>query len=415
MRILWVKIGGLWPLTTGGRLRSFHTLAWLSRQHQVTLVTTNGPGDDPDGLAAELPHCDRVVSVPYVLPKRGSARLAVALARSWLSRFPVDLWKCRVPAVQRQVRQMLQANRFDLCVADFLVATSNVPMWRSQDGPRNPGTVGGDVPVVHFSHNVEHRLWQRLCRNESRLWRRALLEIEWRKMRRCEARACTDAQLTIAVSQADRDSLAALAPDARIRAITTGVDISFFRPNGATEKPNSLVFTGAMDWYPNEDGILDFIDSTLPLVRRDIPDASLTVVGRNPTMRLRSAAARAGVQITGTVQDVRPFVADAAVFVVPLRVGGGTRLKILEALAMGKSVVATTIGAEGLPLTNGEHFIAADAPPDFARALVSLLREPARRKALGDAGRQLVEQHHSWAQVAAHFEQLCKEVVGHAG
>src|SRR6185503_7113005 len=143
------------------------------------------------------------------------------------------------------------------------------------------------------------------------------------------------------------------------------------------------VFTGSMDWYPNEDGILYFADTILPLIRRECPDAQVTVVGRDPSARLRAAASGRGVRLTGTVEDVRPYMSDAAVYVVPLRVGGGTRLKIFEALAMGKPVVSTTVGAEGLPLVPGKHYLRADEPADFARAVVALLRDPARRRRLG--------------------------------
>jgi glycosyltransferase involved in cell wall biosynthesis len=403
MRILWVKIGGLWPATVGGRLRSLHTLRALAERHRVTVLTTHGPDDDPVGLERELAACERVLSIPYTLPKRGSRRWAAALVRSWFSPLPLDLWKCHVPALEREVKRLLQekSDPFDLCIADFLVATPNVP--------RDSG-----VPILHFSHNVEHRLWERLCRTETRPLQRALLELEWRKMRRCEAQVCEHVRLTIAVSDQDRDTFTKLVPSARVRSVATGVDTTFFRSGAATEKPHSLVFTGAMDWFPNEDGILEFIETTLPLIQREVPDVSLTVVGRNPSERLRAGCNRPGVHVTGTVDDVRPYVDEAAVYVVPLRIGGGTRLKIFEALAMGKPVVSTTIGAEGLPMVDGEHFIAADSPAEMARAVVSLLRDPARREALGSAGRELVEQRHSWQRVALDFEQLCKEATSHA-
>jgi polysaccharide biosynthesis protein PslH len=403
MRILWVKIGGLWPATVGGRLRSLHTLSALAQRHEVTVVTTHGPDDDPIGLKRELSACEHVLSVPYTLPKRGSGRWAKALVRSWFSPFPLDLWKCHVPALEQEVRRLLQdpTKPFDLCIADFLVATPNIPRDLA-------------VPVLHFSHNVEHRLWERLCRAEKRPFHRALLELEWRKMRRCEAQVCGHVKLTIAVSDQDRDVLSKLVPNARIRSVATGVDTTYFQPSGTVEKPQTLVFTGAMDWYPNEDGILDFVDTTLPLVRREVPDVTLTIVGRNPSERLRAACNLPGVAVTGTVDDVRPYVDEAAVYVVPLRIGGGTRLKIFEALAMGKAVVSTTVGAEGLPMVDGRHFIAADSPAEIARAVVSLLRDPERRKALGAAGRELVEQRHSWQRVALDFEQLCKEATSHA-
>jgi glycosyltransferase involved in cell wall biosynthesis len=402
LRILWVKIGGLWPPNTGGRLRSLHMIDELSRRHRVGLVTTHQPADDPAGLVSRLPACERIDSIPYALPKRGTLRFAVDVAGSWTSPYPADLWRWRIPAVRARIRQRM-IEGVDLCVADFLVAMPNLPA--------SPG-----VPIVLFEHNVEHMIWKRLYEVEKRRWRRALLSLEWRKMRRYEAQACARAGLTVAVSEADRTLLAVGAPSADIRAIPTGVDTSYFRPNGAVEAPATLVFTGSMDWYPNEDAIMYFMDAILPEVRREVPGVSLAVVGRDPTDRLRVAGAAAGVRVTGTVADVRPYVAEASVYVVPLRVGGGTRLKIFEALAMGKAVVSTRVGAEGLPIVSNRHFLQADSPADFARAVISLLKDPGRRRALGLAGRRVVEERYSWIQVTREFERHCQELVSrHAG
>jgi glycosyltransferase involved in cell wall biosynthesis len=399
MRILWVKIGGLWPPHTGGRLRSFHLVSELSRRHRVTVVTTHAPGDDPESLAAHLPCAEEVVSIPYAIPKRGSWRFAAALLRSWCSPLPVDLLKFRVPGVVQAVEQRLGAQRVDICVADFFSATANVPMTTP-------------VPVVFFAHNVEYMIWKRLCEAEGRRLPRLLLALEWRKLRRSEAQACARASMTLTVSEVDRTRLAADAADAAIRAIPTGVDTSYFAPRGSEEIPAALVFTGSMDWYPNEDAVLYFLESILPRIRREVPGASFSIVGRSPTARvIAAAAAAAGVQVTGTVDDVRPHIARAAVYVVPLRIGGGTRLKIFEAFAMGKAVVSTTVGAEGLPLVSGQHFIQADDPADFAGAVVGLLRDPLRCRSLGAAGRELVETRYSWTQVAREFEERCAQVL----
>lgn len=396
MRILWVKVGGLWPPNTGGRLRSFHLLAELARRHRVILATTHAPDGDPAALAGVLPGLEEIVSFPFVIPGRRSPRFAAALLRSWLSPLPVDLHKFRVGALAREVERRLAAGGIDLCVADFLSATVNVPLR-------------GPVPVVFFAHNVEHLIWKRLAAIETRPHRRSLLELEWRKMRRAEARACARARLTLAVSGTDRDILAALAPGAAFGIVPTGVDTARFAPAGAPGEPDRLVFVGSMDWLPNEDAALYFIDAILPRVRRQAPRARLVVVGRNPSPRLRGAAAAAGVTVTGTVEDVRPHLASAAVCVVPLRVGGGTRLKIFEALAMGKAVVSTTIGAEGLPLEPGTHYVRADDPDRFAAEVVALLRDPERRRSLGDAGCRLVRERYSWPQVARVFETRCAE------
>jgi glycosyltransferase involved in cell wall biosynthesis len=167
-----------------------------------------------------------------------------------------------------------------------------------------------------------------------------------------------------------------------------------------------------MDWHPNEDAVTYFLDAILPSVRARIPETTFTVVGRNPSARLRDAAARcSGVTVTGTVSDVRPSIAEGAVYVVPLRAGGGTRLKIFEALAMARPVVSTTVGAEGLGVEPGLHYVSADQPREFADAVVTLLQDPRRRAQLGAAGRHLVETCYSWPTIGRAFEQRCEEVV----
>jgi glycosyltransferase involved in cell wall biosynthesis len=217
------------------------------------------------------------------------------------------------------------------------------------------------------------------------------------------------AALTLAVSEEDRRRLAEGAPEARVVAIPTGVDTRYFQPRASAERPAHLVFTGSMDWYPNEDGVVDFLEDgivdflerTWPRLRERVPPVTLSVVGRNPRPRLHTAAARAdSVIVTGTVDDIRPYVHRAAVYIAPLRVGGGTRLKLFEALAMGKAVVASRVAAEGLPLVPGRHFIEADEPNDVAAVIAELLRDPRQRAALGAAGRRLVEELYSWPTVA---------------
>jgi len=234
--------------------------------------------------------------------------------------------------------------------------------------------------------------------------------MEWRKLRACEAEACRRAALTVTVSEDDRLRLEELA-GIRAASIPTGVNTTYFTPRREIEVPGRLVFSGSMDWHPNEDAVCYFADEIFPLVRADVPGASFTIVGRNPGARVRDLAARPGVTVTGTLDDVRPSIAEGAVYVVPLRAGSGTRIKIFEALSMAKAVVSTSVGAEGLALESGRHFVAADTAHEFAHATIRLLRDPARRRLLGDAGRALVEANYSWSKVARQFEAHCEEVV----
>ncbi|HEX6216745.1 MAG TPA: glycosyltransferase family 4 protein, partial [Vicinamibacterales bacterium] len=202
--------------------------------------------------------------------------------------------------------------------------------------------------------------------------------------------------------------LAAIAPGAHISWIPTGVDIDYFTPSAAQERPAHLVFSGSMDWHPNEDAVRYFIDEILPSIRLEIPHVTFSIVGRNPSAELQAAAAAAGVEVTGTLDDIRPAIGQASLCVVPLRAGSGTRLKIFEALAMGKAVVSTTLGAEGLAMEPGRHFVPADGARAFAEAVVALLRDDTRRRAIAAAGRTLVEERYSWAQVALPFERHCQ-------
>jgi glycosyltransferase involved in cell wall biosynthesis len=395
LRILWIKVGGLWPLNSGGRLRSFHIIAELSRHHGLTVLSTHEPEENADALARHLPRCELVSSVPHTLSKPGSFGFIRDLLHSWLTPLPVSVYKCRNDALAAEAARALASGSFDLCIADFIYAVPNVDLH-------------GPTPVVLFQHNVEYRIWQRTAANSRNPFRRALLALEWRKMRRYETRACRAARLTIAVSDDDRRLLLEDAPESRIESIPTGVDLDYFQAGiERLEQPGEIVFTGSMDWHPNEDAMLYFIDDILPLIRREVPEVTLTIVGRNASRQMRDAAAAAEVTVTGTVDDVRPYIRRAAVYVVPLRIGGGTRLKIYEALAMGKAVVSTTIGAEGLPLEEGVHLLRADDASTFAGRILELLASAERRQQLGMAGRHLMEQEYSWSRVAKDFGQLC--------
>src|SRR5215510_10325978 len=250
MRIVWVKMGGLWPATTGGRVRSLNTISELARGHQVTVVTTHGNGDDPDGLKQQLAECEQVISVPYAVPKRGSAAFVSAVASSWFSHYPVDLWKWRVPEVRRVVRDVLASGDVDLGVGGFLFTEANVPM-----APRRDSGQAAGVPVLLFEHNVEYLIWQRLANLETTAWKRALFEMEWRKLRACEADACRRAALTVTVSDDDRRRLEELGAGIRAVPIPTGVATRYFTPRRDAEVAGRLVFSGSMDWHPNEDAV----------------------------------------------------------------------------------------------------------------------------------------------------------------
>jgi len=399
LRILWVKAGGLVPLDSGGKIRSYNILRQLAGEHRVTYFGFHGEQDDAPH--AELKGIfERVATCPLKLPAAKSFAELMQYGKELFSREPYAISKYCQPWVGRELRKLVESETYDVMVCDFLVAAGVIP-W---DLP---------CPKVLFTHNVEALIWKRhyeVARNP--LWK-LLSWREWRAMERAEKRYLREADQVLAVSQTDRDFFAQEVPAEKLTVIPTGVDVEYFRPITVEEEPNSLVFTGSMDWMPNEDGIFYFAEEILPRIFEKLPNARLSVVGRKPSARLKALAASDPhhLHLTGWVDDIRPYLAQSAVCIVPLRVGSGTRLKIFEAMAMGKALVSTTIGAEGLPVRHGEDVLLADAPEDFANSVVRLLEDAVERRRMGNAARVLVETKYSWASVAKEFAASLERVV----
>jgi glycosyltransferase involved in cell wall biosynthesis len=266
-----------------------------------------------------------------------------------------------------------------------------------------------------LTHNVEAEIWRRHAETAGNPFSRRLLEAQWHRMQRLERRALSRFDLVLAVSDADRRTFERLYPGAMRTAahvVQTGVDTQYFTPRSVLPRRRHLVFTGSMDWLPNEDGVLYFVSQILPLIRKAEPEVTLSIVGRAPTPAVSRLARETGVEVTGRVEDVRPHIALAGVFVVPLRIGGGTRLKIFEAMAMGKAIVSTTVGAEGLPVTPGRDIVIADDPPRFAEAVVRLIRDAHRRQELEASAHRLVVERYDWSVVAGDLEDALRRVSG---
>jgi polysaccharide biosynthesis protein PslH len=400
MHILWIKTELLHPVDKGGRIRTYQMLRALARLHEITYVTLDDGTAAPDALAKATEYCARVEVVPFSPPVKGSIGFYAALLGNLVSPLPYAIARYDVPALRRRLREICATRQVDVVVCDFLAPSINVP-----------DDLG--VPIVLFQHNVEAMIWERHAHVASHPLKKAYMAEQWRRMKRFEASECRRVSSVVAVSAQDaeifrRDYGVADAPY-----VPTGVDTDYFvRQRDVSRTPGSMVFTGSMDWMPNEDGIAWFVESILPRIRAAVPGATLTIVGRNPTAKVRSLhAPGSGVTVTGSVPDVRPYLASHELFIVPLRVGGGTRLKIYEGMTMGLPTVSTTIGAEGLPVVDGEHLVLADDPEAFARECIALLNEPQRAAAMGDAADRYVRQHFGWEGVARRFADFCRAVI----
>lgn len=398
MRVLWVKAGKLLPVDTGGKIRSYNLLRFLAKNngHEVTLLSYYGGRRDAEyeaALAREIPGSQTI----YTAAPDSNAFLR-GLDYLWRlpRRAPYAVSKFTHPAIRATVAGWLSSGRFDVAVCDFLSASANFPS-------RLP------IPCVLFQHNVESSLWERMAAVETNPVKKLSYAIESAKMTRYERATLGRFHHIVAVSEHDRQQMLRMNPDSKITVVPTGVDTQKFKvaPASSTQPPR-VVFTGSMDWEPNVDAVDYFCAQIWPRIRAEFPDAIFQIVGRTPVAKVRRLAS-VSVEVTGTVPAVGEYLEKASVVVVPLRIGGGTRLKIFEAMAMGKALVSTSIGAEGLAVENGRDLLLADDASRFADAVVLLLRDAAIRRKFEEAAVRLAAQY-DWSQVVERFAEVLRKL-----
>jgi sugar transferase (PEP-CTERM/EpsH1 system associated) len=373
----------------GGVLqRSYHIVRELGRAADVHLLTFVHPDVLPTEAAitesrtALEQFCVNVEYFP-IWAKTSSLHKFAGLAASACSTRPFSVIAHRSAAFQKRVDDALRSTTFDLVHADTLALSQFVQRNRSR-------------AMVLTHHNIESMLMARRAEVEQGTFARQFLKRESAKLRACEAVESPRFDLNIMMSSIDEQVLAGQVPGVRTAVVPNGVNTEYFVPAPELETP-ALVYTGGMNMFANRDAVMYFLNEIWPLVREASPGVRFFAVGQDPPKELTAFAANdPQVTVTGYVDDIRPFVRQAAVYVVPLRVGGGTRLKVLDAMAMGKAMVSTSIGCEGIDVTPGEHLLTADTPDAFARATLALLGDPARRRALGRAARALVERRYAW-------------------
>ncbi len=398
MKILILDEEFPWPLNTGKRIRSLNLLRRLAPTHHLTYLAYGTRDSNGYQALSDLGlHPLAVKRAP--LPKTGS-KLYFRLLGNLFSSQPYSVASHFTSAFQRAVQGELATSSYDLVLCEW---TPYAQFVRDLSG----------VPRLVVAHNVEHQIWQRYVENETQLLVRWYLGLQARRMRTFEEDVFSSVEGATAVSATDAATIKSMAPHLDVEVVDNGVDLEFFDDDSepADTAAPILVFTGSMDWRPNQDCVEYFVNDILPLVQAEWPDVQTVFVGRNPPPKIADLGRLDGVTITGTVNDVRPHIRDAAVYIVPLRIGGGSRLKILEALAMRKPVVSTGIGAEGLDVTDGRELLLADTPQQFARQINLLLSDRRQARKLGEAGRKLVEQRYGWDALATKLEQFMTRLV----
>ncbi len=395
MRILWVKAGKLLPVDSGGKIRSYNILRHLAPAHAVTLLSYYGGSRDLQyeaDIARELPGTETL----YTAAADGSAfAQSLDYARLVFRSAPFAVSKFTHPEVKRRVAKSIAEKKFDVAVCDFLSASLNFPDKLA-------------TPTVLFQHNVETALWQRLAATESNLAKRTAYTIEARKMANYERDALRKFHHVIAVSEHDRQQMLAMDPSCSVSVVPTGVDTEKYTiAPPATADPPRIVFLGSMDWEPNIDAVTYFCREIFSRVRAKVPAAVFQIVGRNPHASVKQLASDA-IQVTGTVPSVTEYLRGSTVVVVPLRIGGGTRLKIFEAMATGKAVISTSIGAEGLAVQSGRDLILADDAEAFAEATIRLLTDAALRRQYEQASARLAAQY-DWSSIVQQFAAVLQK------
>lgn len=392
MKILFISENFPYPLDSGGRIRTYHIMKGLSRQHEITLVTTL----ETEDKRAYLPELTKVCRAINTIkaPRETPFQLGTELLKSLISPAPIVVERHYLPDVAAEIQRLLASDRFDVVHFDHLDAS----FYRS--------LIPASVKTVLDEHNIVTNQVKTSIAAEPNLLKKWYMQTQLGKTRRYESEVCPQMTRCFVCSDTDKAYLQAMAPTAQIRTIPNGVDVdyfsdrSWFDPAQHAQEPYSIIFVGMLDYGPGGVAVRYFCQEILPLLQREIPDIRFYAVGQNPPQYLQTLASQSqNIVLTGRVQDIRPYIAKSKVFVVPLKSGSGTRLKILDAMAMGIPVVSTSIGAEGLDVRSGEQILIADTPESFSSAVLTLLKNVERAFAIRENALKFVRATYSWEKI----------------
>lgn len=379
------------PADTGGKIRTLNILKQVSKFADVHLACFSFEAEDKQ-YARELENKGiRVTLVPLEEPSPVKKVIDVLLNPT-----PYSIGKYNSGAMSKVLAELSAQTKFDAVHVDHL----HMAHYWNFDG----------VPMILDEHNVEYKILERCAQVERSPVKKMIFAGQAGRMKRFEREKAARFARCLTVSEDDKKFLEEITDSGvRVEVIPNGVDTEFFRSQDTSHKSQekSLVFTGSMDWLPNSDAVLYFCQEVMPLIWKKDPDVKFTIVGKGPTEAVKQLGEKDNrIIVTGRVDDVRPLMAKAAVFVVPIRVGGGTRLKILEAMSMQKAVVSTTLGAEGIKYTNEKDIVIADQPGNFAEKVLQLLGAPEKCRQMGHDARELVCGMYDWNIVGEKLKNI---------
>lgn len=391
MRLLFLTPQLPYPPRQGTAIRNWGLIKSLATHHEIHLLTLATPQEVVEAPLLEA--CKVVEAVTFHGPRSPIKRLAGLVT----SPLPDLAHRLYTPYFHSRVERLLKENAFEAMFVEGLELGRAITETNLS------------ISTVYDAHNCESVLQQRAYETDLRQpkrWPIAVYSaIQARRLARFEAQACRKATFVTCVSHEDAAALQQLAPGLKPTVAPNGIFVEEYANIRAKVKPDTLVFTGKMDYRPNVDAVIWFANDILPLIQRERPQAKFVIVGQKPLPAVQQLAERPGVVVTGAVDDARPYIAEASVYVAPLRMGGGTRFKLLEAMALQRPIVSTTVGAEGFGVENGKQLLLADAPEAFAKEVLGLLSDAAKGAALAEAGYAFV-QGYDWQTIVPKVEGL---------
>lgn len=398
MKILFVSPHMPGPPIFGGQRRIHGLMTHLAERHELSVIALTGAEEDTSVSVREAEgYCRHIVPVPQSQHRLQGANKRIAQLRSLVSRRSWEAYTHQTRAFQRALDAHLSEHTYDAIVCEFaFMAGYGFRIDR------------GRTCLVLDEHNIEFDLLRRSASN-TRFERRAFLAVNWRKLKREEVGAWKRFDGCTLTSRRDEQLLRAEVPRLKTAVVPNGVDIESFKPLDVATNPFTLLFFGAMNYYPNTDAVMSFVERVLPLLQARFPELRLRIVGPLGGSPVQSLHGKQ-IEVVGFVDDLSSEIARAAVVIAPLRIGGGTRLKILEAMAMGKAIVSTSIGAEGIDVRHDHDILLADSPADQARAIGRVLTDQELRARLGSAARQTAVASYSWRAAARIFDAFLREL-----
>jgi glycosyltransferase involved in cell wall biosynthesis len=384
------------PPTSGKRIRTLNLTLRLARRHHITYVCHRN-ADAQEARRAAIYLAEQGVApvvVDHTVPAKSGPGFYFRLAANLASPLPFSVATHMSSAMKKALRELATSQPIDLWHCEW---TPYAQAARRLNGR----------PRLVMAHNLESMIWERYYQTEPNAVKRWYIKQQWRKFKRFERRTFAEANQVVTVSEEDAHRVATTFGGPKPEVVENGVDTSFFRPTGVEREPAHILFLGSLDWRPNQDAVKMLLDEIFPRVRSEVPSARLSLVGRHPPDWLgHQVQGKVGVSLYGDVADVRPYLARCGMLAVPLRIGGGSRLKILEALACETPVVATRIGAEGLHLENENHLQIVSGIEEMAGALVHAIRNPLEVLAQARSGRKRVLDRYDWDVLADKLEQV---------